>query len=219
MAKAILLVAGSYLLGSIPSAYIAGRSIKGIDLREYGSGTVSGTGVYYHVAKWAVVIVGIFDIAKAAFPTWLGRELGLGLPVALAAGLAAAIGHNWPIYLRFQGGRGISTFIGTLLFTFSWGILLVATGGGIGRLLKYTALGSFLALAILPLASWAAGQPSAVTWGCLGMLLITIGKRLEANRIPLPPGIERQRVLIRRLLFDRDIQHGGAWVSRKPAKT
>ncbi|MFQ5876053.1 MAG: glycerol-3-phosphate acyltransferase [Dehalococcoidia bacterium] len=66
MVEIALLVMGAYLLGSIPSAYIAGRLLKGIDLRQYGSGTLSGTGVYYHVAKWAIVVVGLFDIAKAA---------------------------------------------------------------------------------------------------------------------------------------------------------
>jgi len=104
---AILIVVLGYLLGSIPLAYIAGRLLKGIDLRQYGSGTVSGSGVYQHVAKWAIVAVGLFDIAKAAFPTWLGLELGLGLSVALAAGLAAVVGHNWPLYLGFKGGRGL----------------------------------------------------------------------------------------------------------------
>lgn len=214
---AILIVVLGYLLGSIPLAYIAGRLLKGVDLRQYGSGTVSGSGVYQHVAKWAIVAVGLFDIAKAAFPTWLGLELGLGLSVALAAGLAAVVGHNWPLYLGFKGGRGLSPFMGTLLFTFPWGSLFVLIALGIGRLFKYTAPASFLALAVLPLVSWATGQPSAVTWACLGMLLITVVKRLEANRLPLRSGAERERVLVRRLLLDRDVRAREAWVRRVPS--
>lgn len=216
IAKSALTGVAGYLLGSIPSAYIAGRWIKGIDLRRYGSGTVSGTGVYYHVSKWAVVVVGLFDIAKAALPTWLGMRLGLGLPVALLAGLSAIVGHNWPLYLGFKGGRGISTFMGTLLVTFPWGSFLLLAALGIGRLLKYTALVALLGMVTLPLLSWATGQPSAVTWACLGMLLLTIVKRLEANRMPLPPGPERRRVLILRLLLDRDVRAGKEWVTRQP---
>ncbi len=94
---ALLLVAAAYLLGSIPSAYLAGKWIKGIDLQQYGSGTVSGSMVWEHVARWAVVPVGIFDILKAAVPTWLALELNMGEAAAVAAGMAAVIGHNWPI--------------------------------------------------------------------------------------------------------------------------
>lgn len=215
--ESVLIVAAGYLLGSISSAYIAGRLLKGIDLRQYGSRTVSGTGVYYHVSKWAIVIVGLFDIAKGAFPTWLGLRLGLGLPAALAAGLAAVVGHDWPLYLDFKGGRGISPFVGTLSVTSPQGALFVLITLGIGRLFKYTAPASLLALIVLPLMTWAMEQPSAVTWACLVMLLITVVKRLEANRIPLPSGAERRRVLLRRLLLDRDTRAREPWVRRTPS--
>lgn len=92
--RALLLIAMGYLMGSIPTSYLAGHWLKGIDLRRYGSGTVSGTGVYYHVSRPAVVAVGVLDIAKVWLPTWLGLRWGLGLGIALAAGLAAMVGHN-----------------------------------------------------------------------------------------------------------------------------
>jgi acyl phosphate:glycerol-3-phosphate acyltransferase len=215
--SAVLIVA-AYLLGSIPTAYLAGRWLKGIDIRRYGSGTVSGSTVYEQVARWAVIPVGLFDIAKAAVPAWLGLQLGLGLPVAAAAGMAAAAGHNWPIFLRFTGGRGIGCFLGILLVTFPWGAPWILGFMAAGRLMGSSAEWALASVALLPLFAYLVdGSPVAVCTG-VAMLVLTIAKRLEANRRPLPPpGPERRRVLLRRLIWDRDIVSHQDWLDRKPA--
>jgi glycerol-3-phosphate acyltransferase PlsY len=214
----LLLIAAAYLLGSIPTAYLAGRWLKGIDIRRYGSGTVSGGTVYEQVARWAVIPVGLFDIAKAALPAWLGVQLGLGLPAAAAAGLAAAAGHNWPIFLRFVGGRGLGCFLGILLVIFPWGAPWLLAFLAAGRLLGSSAEWALASVALLPLFAYLlGGSPTAI---CLGaaLLLLTVAKRLEANRRPLPPpGPERRRVLLRRLIWDRDIASHQDWLDRKPA--
>lgn len=214
-AVAVFLVIFGYLMGSISSAYLAGRWLKGIDLRRYGSGTVSGTGVYQHVARWALVVVGIFDVAKGALPTWLGLRWGLGLSVALASGLAAVIGHNWPFYLGFKGGRGLGTMMGIFLVVFPWGALWLLATLGLGRLLRYTALAALVGVATLPFLSWITAQPQAVAWACGGMLLLTVSKRLEANRLP-PPRTKRRQALVRRLFFDRDVGPREPWTERGP---
>ncbi|MGQ9494180.1 MAG: glycerol-3-phosphate acyltransferase [Anaerolineae bacterium] len=213
--RIILLLLG-YLLGSIPSAQIAARRLKGIDLRSVGSGTVSGTGVYYHVTWWAAVLVGLCDIAKGALPTWLGLRLGLGLPTSLAGGLAAVVGHNWPLYLGFKGGRGLSPFMGVLIVAFPLGFPWLLLSLAVGRFRGATAIGALAGLALLPLLSRATEQPAATTWACLGMLVITLVKRLEANRLPLPAEPdERRQVLLRRLLLDRDVAREAAWTCRE----
>lgn len=212
----VLWIIAGYLLGSIPTAYLAGRWLKGIDLREYGSGTVSGTGVIYHVGLGAGVLAGLFDVAKGAFVPWLALRLGTPLAVALLAGLAAVVGHNWPLYLGFKGGRGISPFMGMMLVVFPWGVLWLLLFLAVGRLLKYTAVVALLGILTLPLLTHFAGQPAVVTMASVGMLLITVVKRLEANRLPLPSGPERRRVLLRRLLLDRDVGANEAWVERRP---
>lgn len=213
----ILLILGAYLLGSIPTAQLIARWVKHIDIRQYGSGTVSGSMVLVHIAPWAFVLVGLFDIAKAAFPTWLSLRLGLGEQVAIAAGLAAAVGHNWPLFLGFVGGRGLSTFVGVLLVTFPWGAPWVAAALAIGALLGDSAPWAFASLVTLPLlVYWLDGSPINYA-AAVAMLLLTMVKRLEANRRPLPPpGPKRREVLLRRLFFDRDIASLSDWVARRP---
>ena len=85
-----------------------------------------------------------------------------------------------------------------------------------GRVLGATAIGALLGLALLPLLTWSLGQPAATVWACLGMLAITVVKRLEANRLPLPVEPDaRRRVLARRLFLDRDVAREAAWTGRE----
>ena len=212
----ILMVLFAYLLGSIPSGYLAGKWIKGIDLREYGSGTVSGSMVWEHVAKWAVFPVGIFDIFKGALPTWLSLKLGLSEQAAMVVGLAAVVGHNWPIYLNFQGGRGLSPFLGELFVLFPLGMLILLIGLGIGNRLKSPAV-PLITIILLPVFAALFDGPKSMLWLALGMTIITVLKRLEANGRPLPEDPqERHEVILRRIFLDRDIQDHEEWIRREP---
>ncbi|NLF11423.1 MAG: glycerol-3-phosphate acyltransferase [Anaerolineaceae bacterium] len=213
----VLLLVGAYLMGSIPTAQWLTRLLKGADLRRYGSGTVSASMVYEHVARWAVVPVGLFDMAKAALPTWLGLSLGLGEPAAAAAGLAATAGHNWPVFLSFTGGRGLSGFMGTWLVLFPWGFPWMLGFLAIGWLLGDSAPWALASLATMPLLARAIGGPEIVAPAAVAMLLLTLVKRLEANRRPLPPpGPERRQILLYRLFLDRDIASHRDWIRREP---
>jgi glycerol-3-phosphate acyltransferase PlsY len=213
----ILLVIFGYFFGSIPTSYIAGRLMRNIDLREYGSGTVSGSGVYEHVAKWAVVPVGLFDLGKAVLPTWLGLHFDLSPYVAAGSGLAAIIGHNWPIFLNFTGGRGIGAMLGLWVILYWPAALWLFIPLVIGWVLGDSAPWALASLLTLPLFSHFAGGPDVAIPTGVAMLLITIIKRLEANRRPLPsPGPERRKVLLNRLFLDRDIRPHRAWLERTP---
>jgi glycerol-3-phosphate acyltransferase PlsY len=217
--QALLLIAGGYLLGSIPTAYLVGRWLKGKDLRQHGSGTVSGSMVFEHVARWAVVPVGLFDIAKAALPAWLGLQWGSGIAVAAAAGLAAVAGHNWPVFLRFTGGRGLGSFMGVLLVVFPWGFPWMLAFLAVGWVLGDSAPWALISLVTLPLLARVTGGPDVVTPLAIAMLLLTLAKRLEANRRPLPPpGPGRRDVILRRLVYDRDIASHADWIQRKPTE-
>lgn len=212
-----LLIIGGYLLGSIPTAYLVGRWLKGRDVRQYGSGTVSGSVIWEHVARWAVVPVGLFDVFKAALPAWLALQLDLGMAVAAAAGLAAVVGHNWPIFLRFTGGRGLGTFMGVLLVIFPLGFPWILAFLAVGFFLGDSAPWALAGMVSLPLFAYLVGGPSVVAPTTGAMLLITLLKRLEANRRPLPPsGQERRRVILRRLFLDRDVASHVDWLQRRP---
>ena len=217
VAESVLLIFGGYLLGSIPTAYLAGKWLKNLDLRHYGSGTVSGSMIFEHVARWAVVPVGLFDVAKAAIPAWLAVQFGLGMAVAAAAGLAAVAGHNWPLFLHFTGGRGLGAFLGVLLVVFPWGFPWMLAFLAVGWLLGDSAPWALASLVTLPLFAHFAGGPDVVAPAAGGMLLLTLAKRLEANRRPLPPaGPERRAVVLRRLFLDRDIASHAEWIRRGP---
>lgn len=212
----LILIVFAYLLGSIPTAYLAARWTKGIDIRHYGSGTVSGSMVYEHVRHWMVVPVGIFDVAKAALPTYLGLRLGYGEWGAMAAGSAAIVGHNWPIFLRFTGGRGLSAFLGMLLVLFPWGDVWLLAFLAIGFILGDSAPWALAGIASMPLLIFFLAGASALYWLIGIALILTLIKRLEANLRPLPPsGRGRWRVIGLRLLFDRDILDHRVWIQRR----
>jgi len=215
--ESLLLIMGAYLLGSLSPTYLIGRWFGSKNLRHYGSGSLGGSMVYEHVGRWAVVPVAVFDTLKAAIPVWLGLWLGLGELVAAAAGLAAAVGHNWSLYLRFSGGRGMGTFAGVWLAIFPWGVVWMTALLGIGWRLGDSAPWLLISLLTLPVLSHFAGGPDVVAPVAGAMILIALAKRLEANRRPLPPpGPERRRVILYRALLDRDILDHKVWIRRQP---
>ena len=114
MINAVAIVCG-YLLGSIPSAYLAARIKKGIDIRNVGSRTVGALNVYYEVGLAAGILVLLVDIGKGIAAVLLARWLGVDLVFQLLAGLAAVLGHIFPVFLKFHGGRGGAITIGVLL--------------------------------------------------------------------------------------------------------
>jgi glycerol-3-phosphate acyltransferase PlsY len=141
----------SYLLGSIPTAYIAGKILKGIDIREHGSGNVGATNVFRVLGKKPGIVVLIIDILKGVLAVAvIGRMLGLvNIPDYILLAVAVVCGHNWTIFLQFKGGKGIATSLGVL-------IGLVIQFPELGSVLLFTLLiwtAVFLVFAYVSLAS------------------------------------------------------------------
>jgi len=157
----IIAIIIGYLLGSIPSAYIATRLAAGKDIRQIGGGNVGGLNVRREVGAWPALAVGIVDLSKGAAAVaiayWL---LDLSTVLVLAAGLAAVIGHNWMVWLKFSGGKGMGVTIGALA------VLLPAYGYWQGLLIIFgiilipyiithnIALSMCIALVCLPFITW-----------------------------------------------------------------
>jgi len=205
---------GGYLCGSVPFSYILVRLIKGIDMRNYGTRTVSGSMVGFLVSKPAAALVGILDILKALLPVYFGYQLIPDTVLTMAIGLGAIIGHCWPFWLRFQGGRGVSPILGTLTFLFPYGALYILFGLGLGKLLNAGAICVLFTLGTMPLLAAIFHKPPALILFTAVIFIIVVVKRLEANREPLPEK-GRGAVLLRRLFLDRDIQDYHTWVNRQ----
>ena len=214
----------SYLLGAIPAAYIIGKTVKGVDIRGYGSGNVGSTNVFHHVGrKWAMSLGTLEVLVKGALPVWIALYVlnwDRSSAVLIGPPLLAVAGHNWSIFLKFQGGRGLAVATGALLGLSP--ILLVAfvvVSIGGWSVTRSSGVWVLISLALLPLWSVIAGEPAAVTYIAMGLLLLTVLKRLFSNWTPLPEGRPKGKVIFNRLFRDRDVDDKSDWVRRVPQGT
>lgn len=214
----VLLVLAAYLLGSIPAAYLAARWCRGIDIRQYGSGNVGVSNLWRLAPRWLAILVFIFDFAKGMVMVWVAQEIGLGIAEQVTVGVAAIIGHNWPVFLGFSGGRGILTTMGVVFILMPWGIVIFLAVVSLTILVKSLPLPVLAGTTALPLASWALGEPLPTTFGFLIIFLIIVIRRLTAQQTTTV-SIGKKQLLLNRLLFDRDIRDKEAWVHRVPAET
>jgi len=221
----ILLLVSAYLVGSIPTAYIIGRWRRGIDIRQHGSGNVGASNLLRSSGKWLAIVVIIVDIGKGILMVWAAQAAGLNIAQQVAIGLAAIIGHNWPVFLRFSGGRGVLTTLGVAFFLplangplVPWALIISLALVAIFTFgLHNLPVGTIAGMAALPLAGWLTGEPLAFTLGFLAMFLVMVIRRLTAPKSSLTASVPTGELLINRLLFDRDIRDKEAWIYRQPA--
>jgi glycerol-3-phosphate acyltransferase PlsY len=190
----------AYLAGAVPFSNLAARLLRGVDLREIGTGTVSGTGLYRVAGFGPLAVAGSLDVAKGAVgPLLAGRDRPV---LAALAGGAAVAGHDWSPFLGFAGGRGISPALGALAVNAPAGVAVLGLGLAGGRLARRTSLGCFLAyLALVPVLARVHGRRGALAGAAV--LVPIVVKRLAGNAPP-PAGPERARVLWNRLVHDQD---------------
>ena len=144
-----------YLLGSAPTAYIAGHLLKGKDIRQMGDGNVGARNAFYELGAKVGVVVGVIDASKGALAILIAQVANIPQVAILFTGAAAVVGHNWPVFIGFKGGRGESTTIGVLL-TLITQPMLVVTGPAVLTLFirKNVTLASAVLFMPLPLVCW-----------------------------------------------------------------
>jgi len=215
----VLLTIGAYLFGSVPAAYLAARCAHGVDIRQYGSGNVGVGNLWQMTSKRVAVPVIIFDLGKGAAMVWTAQLLGMGDVQQVVVGIATVVGHNWPVFLRFSGGRGVLTTLGVIFMLMPWGIVAFLAFCTLALILRSTPVPVLLGMAAQPVVSWLTGKPLAVTIGMMVILLIIIVRRLTpAKRDDIGPVTTRQ-LLFNRLFYDRDIADRGKWLHHAPDDT
>ena len=144
-----------YLLGSIPSAYIASRLIKGKDIRQLGGGNVGALNTFRQVGRWAGFAVLLADVGKGAAAVAIAQSLKVPLPFILLTGMAVVAGHIWSIFLRFSGGRGMATFLGVLAILMPRELLIVLVIAAIPIVItRNIPLFMSVGLASVPVSAW-----------------------------------------------------------------
>ena len=183
MVFVILSVVAAYLLGAIPTAYIFGKVLKGIDIREHGSGNVGATNVFRTVGKAPGIVVFIIDFMKGflavtLIPVLLGEiapEASIQPYLYILLGAAAICGHIWTVFLKFKGGKGVATTAGVMSglspAIFGLGLLVWVA---IFAIWRYVSLASIAAATSLPILAVILGKDLSFIIFCSVLCVIGI---------------------------------------------
>lgn len=174
-----------YLLGSFPSAYIAGRRLRGVDIREVGDGNMGTANAWRELGARAGIAVIIVDMGKGAAAMLIATAIGVPLPALLFVGLAAVAGHNWPLFLGFRGGRGAATTIGVLLPLMPGAMVPPLAIAAVPLLITRNVIvaGSFLFIP-LPFFAWLLGAPGVYIFYCIALPCVVGLTHLITTRHP-----------------------------------
>jgi glycerol-3-phosphate acyltransferase PlsY len=188
----VLPVLLGYGLGSLPLGYLVASRAKGIDLRRVGSGNVGAANTYRTAGLAAALVVILVDVAKGASSVFFAARFASGAADPVAAGVAAVIGHVYPVWLRFHGGKGVATACGVF-----WMLAPLATAISATVFVlvvwatRYVSLGSIVATVVLPPLALLTDKPVAVVIGA-GVSALLIVQRHHANVVRLTQGTERR---------------------------
>jgi len=196
----LIVVVLGYVIGSIPNGLIVGKLIRGVDIRQYGSGNIGATNAYRVLGAGPALAVLVTDILKGMLGVWLGQIFLGTVAGQIAGGIAAIAGHNWSLFLKFKGGRGVATGLGVIaLLAPKPTLALFVLWAAVVYFTRYVSLGSILAAAAAPAAVWLSGAPRELFWFVVAAAAFVIF---------------RHRPNIERLLAGRELKIGAAGSER-----
>jgi glycerol-3-phosphate acyltransferase PlsY len=173
-AAAFLMVVLSYLLGSVPTGFLLG-SLSGVDVRKAGSGNVGATNVARVVGRKQGLFTLLGDAAKGWIPTFLSIQFGFSEGVTSLVGLAAFLGHLYPVFLKFRGGKGVATALGILSALAPLAAaLLVFVFTLVAGISRFVSLASIASGVAAPAVFWMLGYPAVEIWFGFALGLIVV---------------------------------------------
>lgn len=172
-------IIAAYLIGSVSFSYLVAKKIAGIDIRKHGSGNAGATNTLRVVGKGAALLVFALDIVKAMLAIAIGYFLTQDATVMYGCGFAAIIGHNWPIFFQFRGGKGVATTIGATALMVFFPALIVGVIAIFSIVItRYVSLGSIIFAVGLPFSVWLAGESISFIWISVGIAVLTLYRHL-----------------------------------------
>jgi glycerol-3-phosphate acyltransferase PlsY len=179
------LIIASYFIGAIPTGVVLAKAFSGTDIRREGSGNIGATNVTRVLGKKLGALTLAGDLLKGFLPVCIGSYLVSSLNVVYLMGLAAFLGHLFPVYLRFKGGKGVATGLGVFLYFAPLVILIeVVVFVALVGIWKYVSLGSLIAAAVMPLLLLLfASQKPVVLLSSAFALLIFIKHKANIQRL------------------------------------
>jgi glycerol-3-phosphate acyltransferase PlsY len=202
----LLLIPGAYLVGAVPWGLLIGKWIGGVDVRSTGSGNTGSSNVLRSAGAKPAILVLILDIAKGTVSVLVARALADATDLTslqtsyleVSAATAALVGHNWPIYLKFKGGKGVATGLGGALALFPiGGVVALIVAVSLMKITRYISLGSIIGVPL--------GGLSLVLFGFLGEFSAVYGIYGAAASIII---VGRHRANIVRLLAGTEARLG-----------
>lgn len=190
---AVLWAIVGYLAGSCPTGYLVAKAFRGVDIRTVGSGNIGATNVGRLMGKKWAVAVSIFDMLKGGLAVLAATLLGYSDVILALTGVCAVLGHNFPVWLKFKGGKGVSTTFGVLAFFNFFNPWPALVGGAIWyvamRLSNYVSFASMVALASAAVLTYLFKMPIIYTIAAAFLAVLTIWRH-RANIVRLMNGTE-----------------------------